>query len=141
MIFFAVYLMIDEVKRRRILELWGAGYTKKVIAEMVSVSVPSVRKYIRESEDERSFVLKPGNIVPITIRDNCFPPGTCFIVNLGLPAPYCNYDPWTCLRNGVPIFDLKNVLGKVIAPDTVRKIMEEIKRLGDAGRKYEVTFL
>ncbi len=61
MIFFAVYLMIDEEKRRQILELWGSGHTKKVIASMVSVSVPSVRKYIRESEAERTSVLKRVN--------------------------------------------------------------------------------
>jgi hypothetical protein len=140
MIFFAVYLMIGEEKRRRILELWEAGYTKKAIASMASVSVPSVRKYIRESEAERTSDLKQGNTVPIVVRDVSFPPGTRFIVNLELPAPYWNNDPWTCLNNGVPIFDLKNVLGKVIAPDTVRKIIEEIKRRGGAGRKYEVTF-
>ena len=103
MIFFAVYLMIDEEKRRRILELWGEGHSKKAIASMASVSVPSVRKYIREPEAERTSVLKQGNAVPIAVRDDCFPPGTHFTVNLELPAPYYNYDPWTCLNNGVPI--------------------------------------
>ena len=154
MIFFAVYLMIDEEKRRRILELWRAGHSKKAIAAMVSVSVPSVRKYIRESEAERTSVLKrmndtsyektfetqSKNIIPIVVRDNSFPPGTRFTVNLEINSPYCDYDPWTCLNNGVPLFDLKNVLGKIMAPVVVRKILEEIKRLGGAGRKYEVTF-
>ena len=132
--------MIIEELRRRILVLWGAGHSKKAIASMTSVSVPSVRKYIRESEVERTSALNLANAVPITVRDNCFPPGTHFIVNLELPAPYCNYDPWTCLNNGVPFFDLKNVLGKVMTPRVVRKIIEEIKQLGGAGRKYVVTF-
>ena len=150
-------MMIDEEKRRRILELWRAGHTKKAIASMASVSVPSVRKYIRESEAERTFNLRPmDNIssertfgthrsgrttIPIIVRDYAFPPGARFIVNLELPAPYSNHDPWTCLNNGVPLFDLENVLGKVIGPNTVSKILEEIRRLGGDGRKYEVTFV
>jgi hypothetical protein len=132
--------MIDEEKRRQILQLWREGHTKKAIALMTSVSVPSVRKYIRESETVRTSDLKQVNTVPITVSDDCFPPGTRFIVNLELPSPYWNNDSWTCLNNGVPIFDLKNVLGKVMAPKVVRKIFEEIKRQGGAGRKYEVTF-
>jgi len=146
--------MLDEVKRRRILELWRDGHTKKGIAAIVSVSVPSVRKYIRESEAERTSVLKrtndasyestfesqSRNIIPIVVRDNSFPPGTRFIINLELPAPYCDYDPWTCLNNGVPIFDLGNVLGKVMAPNVVGKIMGEIMRFGGAGQNYQVTF-
>ena len=63
----------------------------------------------------------------IGVRDYAFPHGTRFIVNLGLPAPYCHNKRWTCLNNGVPIFDLENVLGKVIAPDTVRKIIEAVR--------------
>ncbi len=157
MFIFAVYLMIGEEKRRRILELWRAGHTKKAIASMASVSVPSVRKYIRESETERSSVVEQMNgtyfdrifgmertgrtPVPIVVKDYAFPPGTRFIVNLGLPSPYSNNDPWTCLRNGVPIFDLENVLGKVMAPDTVSKVLEGIKLYGSAGKKYEVIFV
>jgi len=146
--------MLDEVKRRRILELWREGHTKKAMAAMVSVSVPRVRKYIRESEDkqisvsrrvndssyERTLGTQSKNMIPIVVRDNSFPPGTRFIVNLELPAPYGNNDPWTCLNNGVPIFDLRNVLGKVMAPNVVRKIVKEIMRFGGAGQNYQVTF-
>ena len=148
--------MIDEEKRRRILELWRAGRSNKAIAAAVNVSIPTVRKYIRAAEAELSSIEKrvndtsyertietqrgARNLIPIVVRDNCFPPGTRFIINLEINSPYGDHDPWTCLGNGVPLFGLKNVLGKVMAPMVVRKILEEIKRLGGAWRKYEVTF-
>ena len=47
-IFFASLLMIDEVKRKQILEFWRASHKKKAIATAVNVSLPTVRKYIRE---------------------------------------------------------------------------------------------
>ena len=146
--------MLDEVKRRRILELWREGHTKKAIAAMVSVSVPSVRKYIRESEAERTSALRRvndasfertfesqnRNIIPIVVRDNSFPPGTRFIINLTLPYPYGKNHPWVILENGVPIFDVGSVLGEVLAPSVVGKIMGEIMRFGGAGKNYQVTF-
>lgn len=153
---FASLRMIDEETRRRILELWRAGHTKKAIAAAVNVSLPTVRKYIREAKAERTSDNKRLNAtapervyvthrsettpIPIVIRDNSFPPGTRFIVNIEINTPYGNNDPWTCLNNGLPIFDLKRVLGKVMGPVVVRKIMEEVNRLGGAGWKYEVSF-
>ena len=84
--------MIDIEKRRRILELWRSGHKKKAIAIAVNVSLPTVRKYIREAEAERTFDNKRLNAtsperffemqrsemnpIPIVIRDNSFPPGT-----------------------------------------------------------------
>ena len=46
--FFASLLMIDEVKRKQILEFWRAGNKKKATSTAVNVSLPTVRKYIRE---------------------------------------------------------------------------------------------
>ena len=46
--FFAPLLMIDEVKRKQILEFWRDGHKKIAIATAVNVSLPTVRKYIRE---------------------------------------------------------------------------------------------
>ena len=37
-------------------------------------------------------------------------------------------------------FSTENILSKVMAPMVVRRIVEEIKRLGGVERTYEVTF-
>ena len=64
-----------------------------------------------------------------------------FLINLMWNHPYGTNHPFAILQNGLPLWDLPTILGKVIAPEAVTIVIDKIKVLGGTGKCYEVRFV
>jgi hypothetical protein len=127
--------MIDAKTRDKIIKLWMEDESKASIGRKTKVSQPTIRKVIIEAGmDKRSsnekvepqplvlgdFERRLQKVEEISNRHERWwgeiPTSDKFIINLTRGYPYGNNTPLECLKNGVPYFDLEQVLLKFLPP-------------------------
>ncbi len=124
--------MIDKETRRRILELWRDGKSKTEIRKETGVSAPSIRKIIRESEEE----------IPQTSSEYWHPmrSGDTLLVNLTRVWPSGrSRNPWDRLMNGIAIRMLYSVLLEIYPQNLAYEIFNEVQMNDGDGKILEVS--
>ena len=133
--------MIDPETREKILQLKENGYTNGKIREKTGISLPSIRKIIREANSDPQMINEDyfedldEIVFPklVDIRIN-----SAFIVNLTIVSSFGDYSVWDIMRRGVPIWLLQEHLLQVFPESTVKSIMHGINEGGGVGKCYLV---
>jgi len=161
--------MIDKQKREKIIQLWRDGETKAAIQRKTGVSQPTIRKIIRKIEDEEKTNDKEPSIEKDNFYDDRIPElenktykskkelniqrevkkhqnltqlqDLTFIINSTVNYPWRDNDPWTIMRNGIAIWNLSQILNKVIEPKAAEIIVTQIKNFGDTQNFFEVQII
>ena len=123
--------MIDKETRQRILELWRSGKTKTAIRQETGISAPSIRRIIREFEEE----------TPRSSSDYWHPmrSGDTLLVNLTRVWPSGrSRNPWERLMNGVAIRLLYNILLEIYPQSIAYMIFNEVQKNDGDGKIQEV---
>ena len=123
--------MIDTETRRRILQLWREGKSKKDIGIETGVSTPSIRKIIRESESASQ-----------TSSEYWHPmrSGDTLLVNLTRVWPSGrSRNPWQRLMNGIAIRMLYKVLLEIYPENLAYEIFREVQMNDGDGKILEVS--
>lgn len=122
--------MIDDKTREEILMLWSQGESKSNIKRITGVSLPSIRRIIKESKlTEETW----GNRGRIHLR---------FVLNFSRNTPAAWYQgSFQHLEGGVASWKYKEVLLKFLSPKCVKIIeqkLQAISRGRPEGRIFEV---
>jgi len=144
--------MIDRKTREKIIKLWKDGESKTSIKKKTGVSLPTIRKVIKEAGSEKEPSTNNVKPQPIEFKDleerllnveeaierhegwwSEVPTSTKLIINLTRNWPYGSNPPLECLKNGVPIYDLERLLGKILPLKPVKFIIKEIKKHRGSG--------
>jgi hypothetical protein len=140
--------MIDRKTRKKIIKLKEDGYSNAEIKKKTGVSVPTVRKILREEGFEK-IQTKPSQTVPLEglieefggrlakvehdVEDDWRKPQKHllqkFTVNFVrvLPYSWATGNVWKVLSQGVAHWDYLNYLGVVFSSEVVSLIDEKIQ--------------
>jgi uncharacterized coiled-coil protein SlyX len=149
--------MIDRETQDRIIDLWKEGESKASIHRATNVSLPSIRKIIREAGMEERENEDVSTIDTLNERlteveeelDNLkqsvealthkqyTKPEECFIVNLTRNYPHRNLTTLQALKYGTPPWILRDLLSEIFPKSIAETIANEIEKLGPK-RVYEV---
>ena len=114
--------MIDKETREKILNLWRENYTKTEIKKKTGVSLPTIRKIIREG-GERSSSKVVSDFYPVDI----------FVINTTRNWPRKGASIIQALRNGYAFWALGDLLGQIFNYNIVQQILQQIESLGKFG--------
>ena len=120
--------MIDQGTRSRIIELWRKGLTKTAIRQETGISAPSIRRIIKESDQDRTrryyHPLRSGDTLLLNTTRHW-------------PAARSR-NVHERLMNGCAFRLLPNVLQEIYPPNLVDKIINEITMKNLEGSIIEV---
>jgi len=127
-------MMIDPETRKKIVEYKKNGYTNSKIKEKTGLSLPTIRKILREEmgyaiEGSRTETLHVSHIV----EDD-----DILIVNLTKNHPSRGYSTLQRLRNGVPTWIVSDLLGEIYPDFIVKRIVDGLNKHGGGGDVYQV---
>jgi hypothetical protein len=144
--------MIDPEKKEKILKLKKEGYTNSKIKEKIGVSLPTIRKILKEStqaspsikDEEKSHTQdsqSQNTINQLDFAENIQDSpeeDEILIINLSRNYPFGTNTPRQILRNGAPTWLVHELLGKLYPPDTVKSIIHGFNRIGPKQKVYQV---
>jgi|APSaa5957512622_1039677.scaffolds.fasta_scaffold116249_1 hypothetical protein len=153
--------MIDPETKENIVKLKKDGNTNSKIKEITGVSLPTIRKILNESalfqpvlneypirKEEDPLILEKGKTFDPQISD--IQPGSneiiidpreeeeILILNLTRNYPFGTNTTRQILRNGVPAWQVHNLLSKLYSADIVKKIIFGLNRIGPELKVYQV---
>lgn len=107
--------MIDDKTREKILMLWRQGESKSSIKRKTNISLPTIRKVIKENDSSRN---NSGKSNGLDLR---------FILNFSRNTPAAWYPgSFQHLEGGVAPWRYKKVLLKFLSPESVEEIDERL---------------
>ena len=133
--------MIDPETREKILQMKENGYTNSKIREKTGISLPSIRKIIREANSDPQMINEDyfediDEIVFPKLVDMRI--NSAFIVNLSKVATSGDCSPFEMMRCVISILVLEEHLLQVFPESTVKSIMHGINEGGGVGKLYLV---
>jgi len=158
-------IVIDPETKENIVKLKKEGNTNSKIREKTGVSLPTIRKILKESsqkstlpqpyfngtpsrKEEEYPIVEQGKTSHPQISD--IQPGSnetiqdpreeeeILILNLTRNYPFGTNTTRQILRNGVPTWQVHKLLGKIYPADIVSKIILGLNRIGPERKVYQV---
>ena len=124
---YSYYVMIDPETRKKIVEQKNKGYTNNKIKKNTGVSLPTIRKILKESPSSQP------TIKGTHIRDD----EEILIINLTRVWPSRGISTQQRLRNGVPSWRLSHILRELYPEHIVGQIINQVNENGGAGKIYQ----
>jgi predicted transcriptional regulator len=130
--------MIDPETKERIVKLKKMGHTHRKIKEKTGVSLPTIRKIIREADEHEIYNDDYEDIDDLIQVGEPLYSYDVFVINLTTVKSYEGLSVYDILRNGVAIWTLEEQLLKLYPESYAKTIVHGINDNGGVGGIYTV---